>query len=283
MTDLAVIMSVYQNDKFKFIKESVQSILDQTFAQFHYYIIFDGSVAEDIDFYITGLKDDRIKLFRLEKNGGLATALNFLLKILLMNPEYEIIARMDADDVSHALRFEKQRTFLIENKDIACVGCWYEEIDESGNHLTNRKLPIDHEALKKRYYTRTPFAHPSVMYRRQLIEKAGFYPIDTILMEDKGLWGKALKAGLKFANIPEYLLKFRIDKGFYKRRSGLKYGWYYMMSTFKINKSLNAPVYSYLLSTMIGVVKMLPAFILQYIYLTRRLDFTLKQRSEANI
>jgi glycosyltransferase involved in cell wall biosynthesis len=76
MTDLAVIMSVYQNDKVSFLKESVQSIIDQTFSQFHYYIIFDGPVASEIESYITTLSDCRIKLFRLEKNGGLARALN---------------------------------------------------------------------------------------------------------------------------------------------------------------------------------------------------------------
>jgi len=266
MTDLAVIMSVYQNDKLKYLRESVQSILNQTFTQFDYYIVFDGPVASDIDSYITSIGDNRIKLFRQVKNGGLARALNCLLEIVLKIPEYKLIARMDADDISYATRFEKQRNLLIENPGISCVGCWYEEIDESGKHLANRELPIDHETLKKRYYTRTPFAHPSVMYRRQLIEKSGFYPTDTVLMEDNVLWGKALKEGLRFANIPEFLFRFRIDKEFYKRRSGFKYGWNFIMTRFKINRSLNFPIYSYLLSFMIGTMKMMPSFILRYIY-----------------
>ena len=266
MPDLVVIMSVYQNDKFKFIKESVQSILNQTFTQFHYYIIFDGPVAEDIDFYITELKDDRIKFFRLEKNGGLAAALNFLLKIVLNNPEYKMIARMDADDISLPVRFEKQYTFLTQNPKIACVGCWYEEIDESGKHLSYIKLPEDHEALRKRYYTRTPFAHPSVMYRKQLIEKAGFYPIDTVLMEDNVLWGRALKEGLRFANIPEYLFRFRIDDDFYKRRSGIKYGWNYLCTKLKVNKTLDSPLFTHFISFVIGILKMLPGSIVKYFY-----------------
>jgi hypothetical protein len=174
---------------------------------------------------------------------------------------------MDADDVSLPLRFEMQRTFLIENQDIACVGCWYEEIDESGNHLTNRKLPIDHESLRKLYFTMTPFAHPSVMYSRQLIEKAGFYPTDTILMEDNVLWGKALKAGLKFANIPEYLFKFRKDKQFYRRRSGIKYGLSFILTRFKINYSLKFPAYSYLVILLIGLIKIMPPFVLRHFYL----------------
>lgn len=270
MAELAVIMSVYKNDKLIFLKESVQSILDQTFTKFHYYIIFDGPVALDIDSYITSIGDSRIKLFRLEKNGGLARALNFLLEIVLKNPEYKLIARMDADDISLPERFEKQYKFLYENPDISCVGCWYQEIDESGRHLSSRKLPIEHEALKKRYYTKTPFAHPTVIYRRNLIELAGYYPPDTFLTEDIVLWGKALKAGIKFANIPEYLFKFRKDELFYKRRSGIKYGWNFIITRFKINKLLNFPFYSYMFSFMIGAIKMMPSFILRYIYATAR-------------
>ena len=266
MTDLVVIMSVYKNDNLKFVRESVQSILDQTFKIFDFYIVFDGPVSTDIDRYISSINDNRIRLFRLEQNGGLASALNFLLEKVMSIPDYKLIARMDADDFSLPTRLEKQRAFLSENTEISIVGSWYEEIDESGNHLADRKLPADHDSLKKRYMTRTPFAHPSVMYRRQLIEKAGFYPTDTILMEDNVLWGRALKEGLRFANIPEYLFRFRIDKDFFRRRSGFKYGWNFIKTRFQISRLLNFPVYSYILSFLIGVIKMMPASIILMIY-----------------
>jgi glycosyltransferase involved in cell wall biosynthesis len=270
MPDLAVIMAVYNNDKLQYVTESVQSILTQTFIKYDYYIVFDGPVSSEIDNYFKTINDSRIRLFRLEKNQGLAKALNFLLELIMKNKEYELIARMDADDISLPERFEKQYSFLKENPDIACVGCWYEEIDESGRHLSDRKLPIYHEALRKRYFTRTPFAHPSVMYRLQLIEMSGFYPVETVLMEDNVLWGRALKQGLRFANIPEYLFKFRKDKLFYKRRSGLKYGWNFIKTRFKIIRYLNFPFDTYIFSFIIGATKMLPAFILRYIYNIKR-------------
>jgi glycosyltransferase involved in cell wall biosynthesis len=270
MTDLAVIMAVYNNDKLKFVKESVQSILNQTFTRFYYFIVFDGPVASDIDSYITSIGDSRIKLFRLGKNGGLARALNYLLEIILKNPDIKVIARMDADDISLPERFEKQHKFMSENPAIACVGCWYQEIDETGRYLSERKLPVDHYALVKYYYRRTPFAHPSVMYRRNLIESAGFYPTNTVLMEDNVLWGNALKAGLKFANIPEYLLKFRIDDEFYNRRSGTKYGWNFILTRFKISKSLDFPVFPYLFSFLVGITKMMPVSLLRFIYAAAR-------------
>lgn len=77
------------------------------------------------------------------------------------------------------------------------------------------------------------------MYRRHLIEKADFYPIDAILMEDKVLWGRALKHGFKFGNIQEYLFKFRIDRSFYKRRSGFHYGLKYIIVKYRICRFLD--------------------------------------------
>jgi len=266
MKDLVVLMSVYHKDKLDFLKQSVQSIIDQTFPYFDFYIVFDGPVSDEIEEFFSSLKDERIRLFRLKENRGLAKALNFLLEIVIRDSQYEFIARMDADDISMPMRFEKQRSFLVSDPEVSCVGSWYQEIDDSGNILSNRRLPISHDKLRKLYFTRTPFAHPSVMYRRGLIERAGFYPTDTILMEDNVLWGKALKAGLKFANIPEYLFKFRIDKIFFNRRSGIKYGWNYIITRNRINRILEPPLYLFFFSILKGFVKMMPAFILRYSY-----------------
>ena len=266
MTDLAVIMSIYKNDRLEFVRQSVQSILDQTFSNFHYYLIFDGPVAADVDSYVTTLIDERIKFFRLETNSGLAVALNYLLEKVMSNNEYKFIARMDADDISLPERFEEQRSYLIKNPEITVLGCWYEEIDEDGKHLAYRKLPVDHESLRKRYFTRTPFAHPSVMYRRELIEKVGNYPTDTVLMEDNVLWGKALNAELRFSNLPEFLLKFRIDGTFYQRRSGIKYGCSYIRTKFVVNKLLFSPFYLYFILIGIGIIKMLPSFNINIFY-----------------
>jgi glycosyltransferase involved in cell wall biosynthesis len=270
MKDLAVLMSVYKNDRLDHLEESVQSVLNQTYNDFDYFISLDGPVSADINDYLSNLNDHRIKLFRIEKNSGLAQALNFLLNMALKNPDYQFIARMDADDISMPWRFEKQRNFLLANPDISIVGCWYEEIDGSGKHLFYRRLPTEHDALRKRYLTRTPFAHPSVIYKRELIEKAGYYPTDTVLMEDNVLWGRALKAGLLFANIPENLLKLRIDKWFFKRRSGTKYGWCFIITRLKINKSFNFPIAYSALSVLIGIIKMLPSFLLKYLYVLYR-------------
>jgi glycosyltransferase involved in cell wall biosynthesis len=266
MPDLAVIMSVYKKDKLRFVQESVESILKQTFSDFHYYLVIDGPVSDEIENYIYSLSDRRLFRFRLEKNGGLAGALNFLLEKVMKDPQYKFIARMDADDISMPGRFGKQRDFLIKNEEISCVGSWYEEMDEYGKHLAFRKLPTDNESLRRRYFTRTPFAHSSVMYRRRLIEKAGYYPVDTFHMEDNVLWGNVLKQGMKIANIPEFIFRFRIDDNFYRRRSGIKYSWNFIKTRMAINQLTKAPFYIIFFTIGIGVLKVFPSHFIKMFY-----------------
>lgn len=74
---------------------------------------------------------------------------------------------MEADDISMPERFEKQRNYLIDNPNITVLGCWFEEIDEEGKHLSYRKLLVEHEALLNKYFIRAPFAHPSIMYQKK--------------------------------------------------------------------------------------------------------------------
>jgi glycosyltransferase involved in cell wall biosynthesis len=269
MNDMAVIMSVYKKDRLIFLKESVQSILEQTFTEFDYFLIFDGPVDPEIESYISSINDNRLRLYKLEKNGGLASALNYLLRIVMQNDGYRIIARMDADDISMPERFEKQFSFLIRNPNISVVGCWYEEIDEEGKHLADVRLPLKHEELRRRYYTRTPFAHSSVMFTRELIEKAGFYPTDTILMEDNALWGRALSNSLLFANLPEVLLKFRIDKNFYRRRSGIKYGLNFIKTHLRYSNSNRSPLSS-VFPIFKGLLIMLPSPFIRLFYALNR-------------
>jgi glycosyltransferase involved in cell wall biosynthesis len=266
MADLAVIMSVYKNDKLEYLEESIFSILNQTYSNFIFYIVLDGPVSPSCDSFLTRLIDSRIKIFRLEKNEGLAVALNFLLRKVLKEPGIEYIARMDADDISVLNRFEKQRKFLLAFPEIFCIGSWVNIIDENKVLIANSKLPEKHDDIKRYYSLRSPLAHPSVMFRRSFIENTGFYPTDTFLMEDNALWGNALRCGLKFANLPEYLLKYRMDKTFFSRRSGFYYGWNYIKTKFVINKKLKMPIQYYVLSFIIGVVKMMPSFLLRFIY-----------------
>ena len=95
---IAVIMSIYRNDRNNFVKLAVDSILNQTYKDFDYYIQYDGPVDAEVDAYLSGLKDERVRIQRRAENKGLAQSLNDLLNIV-KSMGYEFIARMDADDI----------------------------------------------------------------------------------------------------------------------------------------------------------------------------------------
>jgi glycosyltransferase involved in cell wall biosynthesis len=266
MADLAVIMSTYSNDKLEYLKESVFSILNQTYVNFIFYLAIDGPVSASCDNFLTNLEDRRIRIFRLKKNKGLAVALNLLLRNVLKEPGIEYIARMDADDISDPGRFMIQHQFLSANAGIECVGSWAKVINERGEKVADYILPRDHNSIKRLFLYRTPLIHPSVMFRRTMVEKIGYYPEDTFLMEDYYFWGKALRNGFKFANLPEFLLSYRIDNFFFRRRSGIKHAWNYVSNKFRINEIQKMSLTSFIFTIGMALIKMMPAVILQFLY-----------------
>ena len=119
MPKLSVIMPAYNAEKY--IGEAIESILNQTFTDFEFIIIDDGSSDHTADI-IKGFHDERIRFIQNEKNSGVANTLNKGLEL----SQGEYIARMDADDISLPARFEKQVAFMEANPDVAVVGCGIE-------------------------------------------------------------------------------------------------------------------------------------------------------------
>ena len=130
---IAVIMSLYKNDVVDYVKLAVESILNQTYKELDFFIQYDGPIRPEVDDYLTGLKDERVKIQRRAENKGLAQSLNDLL-VIVMPMGYEYIARMDADDISEVNRFERQMAYLEQHKDVDCVGGAINEIDEKGEN-----------------------------------------------------------------------------------------------------------------------------------------------------
>lgn len=215
-------MSLYKNDRLEYVKLSVESILHQTYTDFDFYIQFDGAIDASVEAYLRGLKDERIKISARLENKGLAYSLNELLQIV-MPQGYEYIARMDADDISLPDRFEKQLAYLETYKDIDCLGGAINEIDENG--LDRNKItayPCNPDDALRFFKKRNPVAHPTVMMRRSMFDKAGcYYPTDFVRNEDTMLWYKVYMGGAKIANLPDVLLNFRMtDAMFTQRRNG---------------------------------------------------------------
>lgn len=263
--ECAVIMSLYHNDSIGFVTQAVESILNQTFADFDFYIQYDGIIDAEVDSFLMNLSDERIKIEKRSENKGLAQSLNDLLNIV-MPLGYEYIARMDADDICDLCRFERQIEYLEEHPDIECLGTFAVEINSKGEEYYRKQMPVTHEECKELFRKRDCMIHPTVMYRRSYIEKAGLYSLDTYFGEDTMMWAQGFAAGCKFGNVPEYLYRFRLDDNFFNRRRGWKHAKNIFLLRHRVNKMLHFGLSADLWALAYACAKMMPTFILNIIY-----------------
>jgi len=155
-----------------------------------------------------------LKRLKIAENKGLGYALN----IGLSECSYDIVARMDADDICHRERFKKQLIFLEKNKHISVVGTWTKDIDDQGKIIGERTYPSTHEEIYRIIWA-CPFAHPTVTFRKKEIIRVGSYRADIKRRQDYDLWMRAAAEGVKFANIPEYLLFYRFTDDYYAKNN----------------------------------------------------------------
>lgn len=266
---LAIIMSLYKNDKLEYVKLATESILGQTYKDFDFYIQYDGPICQEVDEYFSNLADERIKIQKRAENKGLAHSLNDLLSVV-MPQGYEYIARMDADDICELNRFERQLQYFNEHPKVECLGTWAVEINSDGSEYYRKQMPETHNECREMFRKRDCMIHPTVMFRKSYIEKAGFYSLDTYFGEDTMIWAQGFKAGCVFANVPEYLLQFRLDDNFFERRRGWKHAKGIFMLRHRVNKMLHYGIVADLWAFAYAVAKMMPKFILNIIYKTAR-------------
>lgn len=199
---VTVLMSVYNGEKF--LKEAMESILNQTFTNFEFLIINDGSTDSSVEI-IESYKDSRIRLINNEKNLKLIASLNK--GISLAKGKY--IARMDCDDFSVPQRLQKQVEFLESNSEYGLVGTYYTVIDGEGKEQRNVSYPSSNELIKLFLSLNCPLAHGSIMGRTELFKENLYGSKESYAVEDYELWTRMAKV-TKIHNIPEYLFKYRI-------------------------------------------------------------------------
>lgn len=205
---ISVVMSVY-NTPIKYLKESIDSILAQTYKNFEFIIIDDGTTKEEVEF-IKKYEDQRIKLYHNKQNLGLEKALNK--GIELSNSEY--IMRMDADDIAYPERFEKQINFILENPQYAIVGTRVDRFnDENGVYEEAKKWG---EIQKKDFLIGPPFVHPTLCIKKDALEKIGGYPLYK-RCEDYAMEFEMFCNGYKGYIMKDKLLKYRVVDGYKKR------------------------------------------------------------------
>lgn len=206
-------MPVYNGEKY--IKETIESVINQSFVDFEFIIIDDGSTDNTLNI-INDFQDDRIKIIK-QNHGGIVKALN----TGLQNSKGEYIIRIDADDICVQNRFDELLNFMNENIDIVICGSWADVIDESGNIIDELKHPpVDDKDIRRYIKIHNPFIHPSVIFRRDIIDKVGAYR-NFKHNEDYELWTRILPIG-EGHNIPQKLIKYRIHSKQITRKANLQ-------------------------------------------------------------
>lgn len=200
MPKITVILPVYNTEKY--IKEAVQSILDQTFTDFDVLIINDASTDNTLNI-LNEFSDSRIHIINNETNLKVVKTLNKGLDLA----KGEFIARMDADDIAHPKRFEKQISFFEAHPNVEFCGTW---VQNYGAEDSIMRAAYTHDSIKARMLFLNPIFHPSVMFKKKSFDRHNLRFDESFTnAEDFGMWAKAIDL-VRFANVPEVLLKYRI-------------------------------------------------------------------------
>lgn len=220
--EYSVLMSVYYKENPKWLDESIKSMFDQTIKPSEFVLVEDGPLTNELYEIVEKYQKEYPKVFKvinIEKNVGLGPALRKGVE----ECSNEYIARMDSDDYSIPQRIEKEFEIFEKYPDIGIVGTNVSEfIDSIDNTICNVILPEENEEIIKFSKKRNPFRHPSIMFKKSEVIKAGNYR-EYYLCEDYDMWLRMIRNGCKCYNIQEICVYMRIGEDFYRRRGGHKY------------------------------------------------------------
>ena len=196
---VSILMAVYNGEKY--LREAIESMLNQTYTNFEFLIINDGS-TDKTEEIILSYKDERIRYVKNEQNLKLIASLNKGLDLAIG----KYIARMDADDISLPERLEKQVEYLEKNPQIGVLGSWVEIIGKEEPMIIQHKTNFNDIRVELLFHNY--LCHPSVIINNLLIKKHNLKYPNFLHAEDYGLWIQVAKYG-KIEILPEILLNYR--------------------------------------------------------------------------
>ena len=220
--NFSVLMSIYSKENPVFFDQAMLSITDrQSLKPNEIILVLDGELTQGLSAMVDKWNDkiSELKVVPLEQNVGLGDAL----KIGLDNCSNDLVARMDTDDISHPDRFKIQVQYMEENLDCDIVGSFVTEFDDDPDVIVSSRLaPVEHKEIVKSAQTRSPFSHPSVMYRKYSVIKVGNYK-KFHGFEDYYLWVRMIMNGACCFNIDKPLVNMRAGYALLSRRGGIGY------------------------------------------------------------
>lgn len=260
----SVLMSLYDKEEPDYFEACLSSLDKQTKRANEIVIVVDGPINEKLD----GVLDKwlgklPINIVRLPVNKGLGIALNKG----LTNCKYNLVARMDTDDICISDRFEKQIEAFKNNSSLSVCGGDIVEVDPiTLDVISDRTVPYDFSIIKKSLVWKNPFNHMTVMYRKDHVLDVGSYQ-HLPFMEDWYLWLRLLEKNYQAINLKSTLVKARTGNGMLFRRSGKNYiksEW--IMTRYKIRSEIYSSALCYTSFLIRSIPRLLPQTLLSYIY-----------------
>ena len=218
----SVLMSLYLKEKPEYLNEALKSVINQTVKPNEIVIVYDGPITTELKSVVEQYVSNNpglIKIIDNPENKGLGLAL----ADGVPQCTYELIARMDTDDICRKDRFEKQLEEFVKDPRLDICGSHILEFEEKEeNIVARRRVPLVDKDIKEYQKRRDGFNHMSVMFKKKSVLAAGNYQ-SCLLMEDTPLWANMFMNGAKGKNIDDYLVYVRIGKDMYERRGGFDY------------------------------------------------------------
>ncbi|WP_318515054.1 glycosyltransferase [Photobacterium leiognathi] len=215
----SVLMSVYKKENPSYFYQALESIYRQEKKTFDIVIVHDGPLNEQLYKVIDDWKGklDIVEVI-LKDNVGLGVALNEGLKYC----KYDLIARVDTDDINLPNRFDIQYRYMVDNPDVALCGSHISEFNDNPDILVSKRLVPVGDELSNSIFKRNPFNHMTVMFRKSAVLDVGGYQ-HLQFMEDYYLWIRMYLKGYKLDNLDMILVNARIGNGMLERRKGFDY------------------------------------------------------------
>ena len=216
----SVLMSVYIKEKPEYLSKALDSVIYQTLPPNEIVLIKDGPLTDELEKVIENKREiyPFFKIYQFRKNVQLGRALAKGVKLC----KYDLVARMDSDDIAVKQRFEVQYNYMINHPEKSVCGGWIEEFSGDGTYRKIKKVPETMDKIYKYAKYRNPLNHMTVMFRKEAVLSVNNYRHFPFL-EDYDLWIRMISANYKFVNIPQVLVKARMENGVYARRGGVQY------------------------------------------------------------
>lgn len=212
----SVLMSVYAGEDPDFLRESIASMMDQTYPTNDFVLVCDGKLTPELDRVVEefAAKYPCFRPVRIEKNEGTGYCANVGINAC----KHEYIVKMDSDDIALPQRCEASLYALAKHPEIDMLGAYIEEFDsDSGEFIAVKKTPLSHKEIKKYSRRRNPFNNQTLVYKKSKALSCGGYPRRT-RCEDYEFVVRMLSSGVRGRNIGKVLVRYRVTKGNYARR-----------------------------------------------------------------